>query len=90
MGDAEAYQFGQYAATRVDRTGEIWLALPDIPKPNRPKSLKPCPLPWIDTPSVVETNMPETQSSQTTTFSLEPLNFEAEDLERIYEFVSFS
>ena len=43
--DDEAYQFGKDAAARVDRTGEIWLVLPDIPKPKPPTPLKPCLLP---------------------------------------------
>ena len=88
--DAEAYQFGKDAAARVDRTGEIWLVLPDIPKPKPPTPLKPCLLPWTDSPSAYETNMPNTQGSQSTTFCLEPLNFDDEDLLRIDELVAFS
>ena len=54
--DAKAYESAKTATANVDRNGEIWLAIPEIPNPKHPKL---CLLPWKDPPSVFETHFPE-------------------------------
>lgn len=90
--DADAYKFGTDAAARVDRTGEIWLVMPDIPKAKPPPTtVKPCfLLPWIDSDSASGSNMADTQATGRTSLIIEPLNFAADDLERIDQLETLS